>query len=103
MAVVPEQVESWQRSGYQLTHVSSISPLCLLAQERVHLGAAKGGVDIAKRAVFPHLFRGAQQSGHRRAIERSRQADALHSGRRESRDGKRLALDSGHEVERLAD
>src|SRR5947199_8116398 len=46
-----------------------------------HLGAAKGGVDIAERAVFPHLFRRAQQPGHRRAIQRGCEAEDRKSTR----------------------
>ena len=49
----------------------SRSPICanldrLLAQERVHLGGGKRGLDIAEGAVFPHLFGGAQQPGYGR-------------------------------------
>src|SRR5437773_4342717 len=98
MAVVPAQVEARQRGSYQLAQASSISPEFLLAEELIHLGAAKGGVDIAERAVFPHLFRRAQQPRHSRAIQRGCEADALHAGCGQSRDGERLALDSGHEI-----
>ncbi len=75
MPVVLPEVELRNRRRYHLAHASSVYPVVLriavfhlgprcsaafpiglLAQESVHVGGGKGGVDIAERAVFPHLL-----------------------------------------------
>src|SRR5262245_14411676 len=74
-----------------------------LLHERVQIRRCQHSIEIAERALVLHLSRRVEQADHRRAIERARQTDALHTRRRKVGRRERLPLDAHHEIERLRD
>src|SRR5260370_8603652 len=58
-------------------------------------------VEVSERALVLHFARRIKQSGHRRAIKRGGEADALHACGFQLGPGERLSLDTHHEAERL--
>src|SRR5205807_2126811 len=73
----------------------------LLLEVARELIAAYESVDVAEGARVLHLARRGHESRHGRAIERRRQADALHSGGGELPHREGLAADADHEVHRF--
>src|SRR5256885_13118915 len=58
-------------------------------------------LEITEAALFIDLPCRLEQAAHRRAIQRTGEADPPHAGRRELGDAEGLAFDAGHEVDRL--
>src|SRR5579872_6531624 len=58
-------------------------------------------VDVAEGSLVLQLARGGDEPAHRGAIKRAGEADTTHASRFQLRNGKRHALNTGHEIERL--
>src|SRR5258705_3489625 len=75
--------------------------IALPAHEAVQVRRTHRALEVAEAALVLHLARRVDQAAHRRAVERGGDADAPHADGLELGDAERLALDAGHEVERL--
>src|SRR5262249_15526371 len=108
----PPSASTWPAHGTAMKWPNSItvtpsngrSELTASAlHERVPLRRGDRAFEIAEAALVTHLASAVEHGGHRRAIERCREGHAAHPGRLQLSDREGLALDAGHEVERLAD
>src|SRR2546428_3399220 len=78
---------------FLVAHVVSI------LHEGVQLRRGQRTLEIAEAALFIDLPCRVEQAAHRRAIQRTGEADPPHAGRLELGDTEGLAFDAGHEVD----
>src|SRR5437879_4222410 len=71
-----------------------------ILHEGVQLRRGQRTLEITEAALFIDLPCRLEQAAHRRAIQRSGEADAPHAGLLELGDAEGLAFDAGHEVDR---